>query len=61
MYDVSGLASGLVPGGLVTVRARNEDGKETAFKAVVRLNSPVEVEYMSHGGILPRVLRKFLE
>jgi aconitate hydratase len=61
VYDVSGLASGLVPGGLVTVRARNEDGKETAFKAVVRLNSPVEVEYMSHGGILPRVLRKFLE
>jgi len=27
---------------------------------VVRLNSPVEVEYLNHGGILPRVLRKFL-
>jgi Aconitase A len=42
------------------VRARNESGQETVFQAVVRLNSPVELEYLKHGGILPRVLRKFL-
>jgi aconitase A len=28
---------------------------------VVRLNSPVELEYLAHGGILQRVLRKFNE
>ncbi len=60
VYDISGIAAGLVPGGRVTVRARGEDGKTTAFEAVVRLNSPVEVEYLKHGGILPRVLRMFL-
>ena len=60
-YSIRGIAPRLVPGGPVTVTARGEDGRETVFKAVVRLNSPVEVEYLSHGGILPRVLRMFLE
>jgi aconitate hydratase len=61
VYDITGIAAGLVPGGRVTVRARGEDDKTTVFEAVVRLNSPVEVEYLKHGGILPRVLRMFLE
>ncbi len=60
VYSISGVAAGLRPGGKVRVRARDEAGKETAFGAVVRLNSPVEVEYLVHGGILPRVLRLFL-
>jgi aconitate hydratase len=60
VFDITGISAGVVPGGRVTVRARNEDGKETVFQAVVRLNSPVEVEYLMHGGILPRVLRHFL-
>jgi aconitate hydratase len=59
-FDITGIAGGLVPNGRVTVTARAEDGKTTTFRAVVRLNSPVEVEYLNHGGILPRVLRKFL-
>ena len=60
VYSIAGIASGLVPDGRVTVRAQADDGKATAFQAVVRLNSPVEVEYLLHGGILPRVLRLFL-
>jgi aconitate hydratase len=43
------------------VTATGEDGKVTRFEAVVRLNSPVELEYYRHGGILPRVLRMFLD
>jgi len=61
VYDITGIAGGVTPGGRVTVRARDDAGKETVFRAVVRLNSPVEVEYYRHGGILPRVLRKFLD
>ncbi len=60
LFAITGIAEGLVPNGRVTVTARADDGKTTSFQAVVRLNSPVEVEYMNHGGILPRVLRKFL-
>jgi aconitate hydratase len=59
-FDVSGIASGLIPGGRVQVRATAEDGRVTTFPAVVRLNSPVELDYYRHGGILQRVLRQFV-
>ena len=57
---IRGIAQGLTPGGEVDVVARREDGGEVAFKAVVRLNSKVELDYLHHGGILQRVLRHFL-
>jgi aconitate hydratase len=59
-FDISGIAAGLEPGGRVQVIATDEAGKKTTFPAVVRLNSPVELEYYQHGGILQRVLRQFL-
>jgi aconitate hydratase len=60
VISISGIAGGLVPGGRVTVTAINaENNKTTTFPVVVRLNSPVELEYLRHGGILPRVLRMF--
>ena len=43
----------------LAAQARDESGKETKFQAVVRLNSPVEIDYLRHGGILQRVLRQF--
>jgi aconitate hydratase len=58
--SITGIASGLTPGGRVTVTARDDRGNETVFPAVVRLNSAVELEYYRHGGILQRVLREFL-
>jgi aconitate hydratase len=59
-FAISGIASGLTPGGTVTVTARDEAGKEKVFQAVVRLNSAVELDYYRHGGILQRVLRQFV-
>ncbi|MFN0181941.1 MAG: aconitate hydratase AcnA [Gemmatimonadales bacterium] len=58
-FSITGVASGPVPGGRVTVTATAENGTTASFQAVVRLNSNVEVEYYRHGGILPRVLRMF--
>jgi aconitate hydratase len=60
-FSITGIATGLTPGGRVTVTACNESGKETVFRAVVRLNSAVELDYYRHGGILQRVLRQFLK
>jgi len=59
-FDISGVATGLAPGGRVQVTATDESEKKTSFPAVVRLNSRVELEYYQHGGILQRVLRQFL-
>jgi aconitate hydratase len=41
----------------VEVRIRREGGEDTSFEARVRLDTPNEVQYYQHGGILQRVLR----
>jgi aconitate hydratase len=57
-YDITGVTDGLAPGARVSVAARKDDGSETTFQAVVRLDSDVDVEYYRNGGILHTVLRK---
>ncbi len=56
-YDVLGLAGGVSPRMEVTVRARDGD-RERRFRALCRLDGPIEVDYYRHGGILPAVLRR---
>ncbi|MGJ3238472.1 MAG: aconitate hydratase AcnA [Anaerolineae bacterium] len=45
------------PGDTLEVTATAEDGTVTQFAAIVRLDTPVEVDYYKHGGILQYVLR----
>jgi aconitate hydratase len=63
-YSVEGLAAGVADGfaggRTVTVRARDGAGKVTELHATVRLDTPQEVEYYRHGGILRYVLRQLL-
>jgi aconitate hydratase len=65
LIDIDGLAQGVENGFAngrdVTVRARSEDGKVTEFKARVRLDTPQELQYYRHGGILHYVLRQLVE
>ncbi|MBB4634955.1 aconitate hydratase AcnA [Longimicrobium terrae] len=44
----------------VTVRATGEDGAVREFQALVRIDTPQEVLYYRHGGILQYVLRQLL-
>jgi aconitate hydratase len=44
----------------LTVRAVDEEGRVREFRATVRLDTPQEVSYYRHGGILRYVLRQFL-
>ncbi len=55
---VAGVASGFATGRTLTVRAEREDGSRLAFTARVRLDTPQEIEYYRHGGILQYVLRQ---
>ncbi len=57
----AGVASGFAAGREVTVVARREDGSEVRFAARVRLDTPKEVDYYRHGGILQYVLRQLLQ
>jgi len=60
-YQISGIAKGLQPGGSVRVTAERQDGGKATFDARVRLDTPIEVEYYRHGGILQYVLRQLLK
>ena len=57
-FDLTGIADGLTPQGDVRVRATAPDGATTAFVATARIDTPEELHYYRHGGILPYVLRQ---
>ena len=61
MFSVSGIAEGLQPGKHLTVRGRRADGSEFSFETICRIDTPIEIEYYRHGGILPYVLRLLLK
>jgi len=58
-YDIEGLGDATAR--TVNVTATDDDGKKTEFKARVRLDTPKEVEYYRHGGILHYVLRQMAD
>lgn len=60
VYTIEGLGSELKRGQKVKVHAQAEDGKLTEFEALARMDTPEDVEYIRHGGILPFVLRELL-
>ena len=59
-YDIEGLDDSLQPGAVLTVVARDIGGDEKRFKARVRIDTPEELAYYRHGGILHYVLRQLV-
>ena len=59
-FHVNGISNGLVPQQKLEVTAVREDGSQFTFTTQSRLDSQIEVEYYSNGGILHYVLRQFL-
>lgn len=58
ILDITGLDNTLQPGRIVTVSATGSDGTKQEFKATVRIDGEVEVEYYRNGGILRTVLKR---
>jgi len=63
-YDNSGLSGRAGRAGraqrTLTVRATADGGNTTEFRVRVRIDTPTEIEYYRHGGILLYVLRSLL-
>jgi len=61
-YDFAGLAallaSRFAQGKMLTVVATSPDGSKKQLPAIVRIDTPQEIEYFEHGGILQYVLRQ---
>jgi len=59
-YQIDGMSEALKPRALLTVRAKAADGSEKEFTAISRIDTPEELSYYRHGGILPYVLRQLV-
>ncbi len=64
VYDIEGVpeayAAGFKPRQALHVRATRADGKFVTFQAIARIDTPQELQYYQHGGILQYVLRQLL-
>jgi aconitate hydratase len=59
-FDISGIADSLKPQQDVTLTIRRRDGSTQQVPLLLRIDTPIEVDYYLHGGILPYVLRELV-
>lgn len=59
-FDLTGLDK-VSPGQTLKVNGTTPDGKKVSFEVRVRIDTPNELEYYKHGGILPFVLRQIVK
>ena len=59
-YEIVGLDASLTPRATLTVRATATDGAVKEFSVRCRIDTPEEMQYYTHGGILPYVLRSLV-
>jgi aconitate hydratase len=61
MFDLLGIGDDMQPRQELTLSIRRAGGEIENVPVIVRIDTPVEVEYYRHGGILPYVLRQLLQ
>ena len=59
-YDVAGLDAKIKPQQDLTLRITRQDGKVENVPVKCRIDTPIEIDYYQHGGILPFVLRQLV-
>ena len=59
-FDLTGVEKGIKPQMDVTLTIRRKDGSTQKVPMLLRIDTPIEVDYYLHGGILPFVLRELL-
>ncbi len=60
VISITGFADDLQPGQTATMKISRKDGETQTTELLIRIDSPVEVEYYKNGGILDYVIRNFL-
>ncbi|HDR9485114.1 MULTISPECIES: aconitate hydratase AcnA [Burkholderia] len=59
-YDIEGLGDDFKPQQDVTLVINRKNGESQRVQVLLRIDTPIEVDYYKHGGILPFVLRSLL-
>jgi aconitate hydratase len=60
IFDLRGLEGEIKPQQLATLVIHRKNGDVQEVKVLLRIDTPIEVDYYKHGGILPFVLRQLL-
>jgi aconitate hydratase len=59
-FDISGINENLKPQQDVLLTITRRDGSTQQVPLLLRIDTPIEVDYYRHGGILPYVLRELV-
>ena len=59
-FSITGLSDSIKPGQQVTLEIEKTNGAKRELPVKLRIDTPIEIEYYKHGGILPFVLRQLL-
>lgn len=59
-FSVTGLSDAIEPGMTVTLQIERANGKSDSVPVSLRIDTPIEIDYYRHGGILQFVLRQLL-
>ena len=60
IYEIGGLDSQLRPQQDLVLRISRLNGAEATAPVTCRIDTPIEIDYYKHGGILPYVLRQLM-
>jgi aconitate hydratase len=59
-FSITGLSDSIKPGQQVTLEIENKNREKRSVPVKLRIDTPIEIDYYRHGGILPFVLRQLL-
>jgi aconitate hydratase len=59
-FSIGGLSDAMQPGQRLTLEIQSKEGQKRYVPVKLRIDTPIEIDYYRHGGILPFVLRQLL-
>ncbi len=60
IFAITGLSNSIEPGKTVTLEIERKNGERNSVPVRLRIDTPIEIDYYRHGGILQFVLRQLL-
>jgi len=61
VFGVTGLSDSVQPGQTLILEIKRANSETRSVPVKLRIDTPIEVDYYRHGGILPFVLRELVE
>ena len=60
IFSITGLSDKIQPGQEAKLEIETKEGKKNSIPVKLRIDTPIEIDYYQHGGILPYVLRQIV-